>query len=327
MPYTNFPDGVTSFGIPLIGSGPIPPFTGKYFWVNETTGSDGNTGGAQDPFATLTQALSKCTANQNDVVFFTGTIHLTSTLTWSKNQVHLIGLDAPLMRGKRARISVSGSTAFTPMVNVTASGCWFMNFGTFYGFNSSSNNAICWAEAGARNCYDNVEFLGFGDNTASTGTANRTAARAIVVGSAGGNGENTFRGCLFGVDTTTRNATNYTLEFLSGSATPRNYFYDCVFEGLFGASGTSGAHIYAAASGSIDRYATFERCLFYSDVKSTGSTLTQCINIAASVGGFLLMKDCSMVGITDWETSATNQVFLDGAAPTSNTSGIAVNNT
>lgn len=318
---------LTVGGVPTMGMGSYL-FAGNWFYVNETTGSDGNTGGAQDPFKTLTQALSKCTANQNDVVVFQGTIHLTATLAWSKDQVHLLGMDAPIQRGQRARISVSGTTPFSPMVNVSAQGCLFQNFGTFYGFNANSaNNAICWTAGGQRNCYDNVEFMGFGDNTTTTGTANRTAARACVVGSAGGNGENTFVGCSFGVDTTTRNATNYTLEFLSGSGTPRNSFYGCVFEALLGGSGTASSHIYAAAASSIDRYQIFENCKFFSDVKSSGSAMAQAINIPASVGGFLLMNSCALVGITKWETTPTNEVYVNGGAATAATTGYSVNNT
>lgn len=314
-------------GVPTMGLSGVPvPFTGNYFFVNESTGADGNAGQADSPMATLSAALGRCTSGNNDVVLFSGTIHLTATLTWNKNQTHLIGICEPLRRGKRARISVSGSTAFAPLVNVTANGCYFSNFGTFYGFSSASNNTVCWAEAGARNCYDNVEFMGFGDGTVTTGTSNITGARALTVGSAGGNGENTFRSCVLGVDTTTRNATNYTMEFTSGSGTPRNYFIDCDFEALLGSSGTAAAHIRVAASSSLDRYQVFDRCRFHNCVKSGGSAMAQAANLAASAGGYILMKDCTFVGVTHIETTPTNQIFIDGAAPTAATSGLAVNN-
>ena len=38
----------SQFGMPLYGvAGKLPPMTGNFFWVNGTSGSDGNTGGAQ----------------------------------------------------------------------------------------------------------------------------------------------------------------------------------------------------------------------------------------------------------------------------------------
>lgn len=326
-PPTNL-DLLNVSGVPTMGMAGVPSiFTGNWYFVNETTGSDGNPGTANAPLKTLSQAHTLATANQNDVVAFQGTIHQTASLAWSKNQVHLIGMCAPLKRGKRARISVSGTTAFTPLLDVTASGCYFGNFGTFYGFDSATNNVMCLSAAGQRNCYANVEILGFGDGTATTGTANKTTSRAAVVGGAGGAGENTFLNCVFGVDTEARNATNYTLEFLSGSGTPRNYFIGCDFEALLGSSGGSACHIYVAASGSIDRYAKFERCTFNNAVNSTGTTMTACALIAASAGGYITMVDCEAVGITDWEATPSNLLYHNMVVPTASLAGIMINNT
>lgn len=309
--YTNFPEGITSFGIVTAGLAGLLPFTGNIFWVDETNGSNGFTGGAGDPFGTLAYALSQCTANQNDVVLFTGTIHVSSTLVWSKNQVHLIGLCNGIERGKRARISVTGATAFTPMISVTASGCLFANFGTFYGFNSASNNAVCWADTGGRNCYNTVEIMGFGDGTASTGTANITAARAFVL--SGSTGECTFRNCVFGVDTIVRNATNYTLE-ISG-ASPRNYFFNCDFEADLGASGGASSHLLVGASG-IDRYAKFVGCRFSGAANSGGTAMAQAFNVNASAGGTIWLDQSTIgTGITAWQTTPNSVVIMNMTAP------------
>lgn len=307
--------GISHFDQITLSTGPVLPggpvlYTGSYYFVNEASGNDGNTGAADNPFQTLGAALNAATANQNDVICFQGTLHLTSTVVWNKAQVHLIGMDAPLRRGKRARISVTGATAFAPLVNVTASGCEFRNFGTFYGFNSASNNTMPWIEAGGRNCYDNVEFLGFGDGTATTGTSNKTTSRALLV--TGSTGENTFRQCTFGVDTVSRGAANYTLEIAGGS--PRNYFVDCDFEMFLAAGGTGGGHLLIGAAG-IDRYCLFENCRFHNSVKSSGSTLTQLANLNAAIGGAVLMNQCTGYGYTHIETTPTSQIYLDNAAP------------
>ena len=50
MSLTNFPNGITSFGVPMMG-GMIPSTTGKYYFVNSVTGSNGNEG--TDPSAPL----------------------------------------------------------------------------------------------------------------------------------------------------------------------------------------------------------------------------------------------------------------------------------
>jgi hypothetical protein len=307
------------FGMPLYGISGWLPFTGNYFWVDETNGSDGNTGGPQDPFKTLSQAHSKCTAGNNDVVFFTGTIHQSSTLVWSKNNTHLIGLCDPVMRGKRARISVTGSTAFTPLITVSAAGCWFKNFGTFYGFDSATNNAICITDTGGRNFYDCVEIMSFGDGTATTGTANKTASRALYIN--GSTGECTFRDCVFGVDTESRGAANYTVEIAGGA--PRIYFQRCFFEMLAGAA--TPAHLLIGAAG-IDRYLTFDGCIFNNAIKSTGTTINQVANLNAAIGGLIFMKQSIWVGATHWETSTTNQTYFDAPVYDTSDPALAVNN-
>lgn len=318
--------GMTNLNALILDTGPVLPgsylYTGNWWFVNETTGSDGNDGSAATPFKTLSQALTKASANNNDVVAFIGTIHLTSTLVWSKNQVHLVGMCDPLRRGKRARISSSGSTAFTPLVSVTASGCHMTNFGTFYGFNSASNNATCWSDTGGRNCYDRVEFMGFGDGTATTGTANKTGSRAFVLNTS--TGETTWRDCVFGVDTIQRNATNYTVELAGGA--PRLSFENCDFESDLGSSGTGSSHILIGSAG-IDRYAIFNRCRFLSDTKSSGSAMAQAFNVSGSAGGLVLLDQCTMgVGVTKIETSASGSICINMGAPNSTLGGLAIAN-
>lgn len=70
MPITNYPYGVSSFGIPLIGSGPILA-TGDVFFVDSVSGTDsgGSDGTNLRPFATLDYAIGRCTANNGDVIF------------------------------------------------------------------------------------------------------------------------------------------------------------------------------------------------------------------------------------------------------------------
>jgi len=70
MPNTNFPNGVSSFGIPLIGSGPILT-TGSIFFVNNSIplASNGNLGDNPDrPLATIQAAAARCTANRGDFI-------------------------------------------------------------------------------------------------------------------------------------------------------------------------------------------------------------------------------------------------------------------
>jgi hypothetical protein len=70
MSLTNFPRGISSMGVPVIGSGARIPFTtGSYWFVSSDTGSNGNSGKDKDhPFATIDYAIGKCTADKGDVI-------------------------------------------------------------------------------------------------------------------------------------------------------------------------------------------------------------------------------------------------------------------
>lgn len=302
-----------------MGVGGAPFYTGNWFFVNETTGSDGAEGSPEAPFKTLARALAKCQANNNDVVAFEGTIHLTSSLAWNKNQVHLIGMCDPLQRGKRARISVSGTTGFNMLVNVTASGCHFRNFGTFYGWTNTSSALLAWSDTGGRNCYELVEFMGFGDGTVSTGSSNLTGSRAFKLNTS--TGETTFRSCVFGVDTVTRNATNSTVEIAGGA--PRITFENCDFEAYLGSSGAASTHVLIGAAG-IDRYVNFKNCRFLNSTKSAATAMTQCFSVNSAAGGFVMLDQCTGFGFTHWETSASGCVVLDMGTVTAHDGGIAV---
>lgn len=314
---TNFPFGVSSFGVPVIGTGSIPPFSGNYYFVDATNGVDGNSGTSwSNALASLDRAQVLATSGNDDVVFFRGTINQAQALAWAKDKVHLIGVCAPLKRGKRARISTAVTTAFSPLINVTGTGCYFANFGTFVGFATDAlSTSYCIDESGGRNCYDNVEVLGFG----ASGTAGNTGARAMHVA---GIGENTFRNCVFGVDTISRGVANYTLEF-SGD-TPRNWFIDCEFEML--ASAATPAHLFTAGSAAIDRYAIFERCIFGNATGSTATTINQVAKVAASAGGLFIMKQTVWYGATHLETTTTNQFLLDNNVVQTTDPGLLKNN-
>lgn len=335
--------GLEVAGVPTMGMGGFPPFTGAWYFVDPAHGSDGNEGSADSPLATLYRAHALCRSGYNDVVVLvgdgstTGTARLskalaqsvdptatTGTLTWSKNAVHLIGMTAPTVFAQRARIapptgtytaSTFGANTF---VNVTATGCYFANISVFVGFSTGSTTMVGWAEAGGRNYYYNCNLQGLAD-AASAQSAN---ARTLKIT---GSGENTFDSCVFGTDTVTRTAANATLEFASG--VPRNTFRGCIFP--FQTSASTPLGILTSGAASIDRWQLFDRCTFINNVQSTSTTIAGLSTLAASSGGLLMMKDCTLVGITEFGTDATSrgQIYIDGGTVTAATSGVAVNPT
>ncbi len=293
--------------------------SGASYYVNETIGIDNNNGGQNpsSPLKTLDAALAlESTAlsnlglssvGRNSVVYFWGTQHRTTSLVWSLPGTHLVGLCAPERRGKRARISVTGSVGFNKLVSVTAGGCYFANFGTFYGWVDASTALLAWSDTAGHSCYDNVEFLGFGDDTITTGSANLTGSRAFYMST--NTGESSFYNCVFGVDTTVRNATNYTVELAGGA--PRLHFENCTFEANLGSSGGAAAHVLIGASG-IDRYVKFKGCEFYNATNSGATAMNQAFSINASPGGTIFLDQCTAgAGITALQTSPANAFTMN----------------
>jgi len=320
---TDFPNGLTSYGNPVFGVGGLLPFGGKYFWVDETNGNDGNPGSVDAPFSTLTTALANMRDGMNDVCFISGSVHVSASVAWNLNKAHLIGLCAPLRRGKRARISptttLAGTAGFNKLVNVTGSGCIFANFGTLYGFSNTAAALVCWSDTGGRNYYDTVEFLGFGDATGGTGTANLTGARAFVLNTSVG--ETTWRNCVFGEDTVQRGATNYTLEIAGGA--PRCTAINCDFEAYLAAGGSAGSHL-LIANGGIDRYLKLENCRLMSDTLGgpAGTAMAQALNVTVAAGGAVILDQTTFVGCTAIQTAPTANVVMNMVASTT-TGGLA----
>lgn len=103
MPITNYPNGVSSFGVPVFPG--IPPTTGSYFFVGNATGSNGSDGNPgtspSQPLSTMNGAFAKCTANKGDIIVVlpghAETVTATS-LTHSVAGVQVIGLGVGALR-------------------------------------------------------------------------------------------------------------------------------------------------------------------------------------------------------------------------------------
>lgn len=298
---------------------------GRLIFVDPANGSDYNTGRKPtDALATLGAGHTMATAGKNDVVILigdgstTGTARLSATLTWSKNATHLIGITASAYN-KRARIApLAATTAFTPFVLVTASGCLFQNFSLFYGFDIGVASAIAWRDTGSRNQYKNVDFLGMGDAASAQSTGSRSL---LLEGS-----ESVFDDCIIGEDTTTRTVANASLEFKTANC-KRNTFNRCFFP--FMTSSATVLGIIVAAAGASDRWQRFNDCTFLNNIKSTSTQMTALATLAAAIGGLLLFKNPTLVGITDFGSDATSlaQIYVEGPTTTAATTGIAVNPT
>ena len=269
---------------------------GNQWFVNEATGSDSNPGDAVLPFKTLTAAIAAAVPNNGDIVWLNGSVHLTSTLNWNKNGVSLISMESPSNNG-RGRISATGATAFSPLVNVTGVGCQFIGIGTYHGgFTGATASQVCWADNGGRNYYSNVQFFGGGDAT----TAALAGMRSLTIG---GSGENLFVGCTIGLDTVVRaSLANASLELIAGTA--RNVMKSCLFQSEV--TQASDVHILVAANG-MDRYLALQGCVFH----NFGATaMTVAISNAGGTPAGNIILDPACISVGAGAIAATGAIYV-----------------
>jgi hypothetical protein len=301
---------------------------GASYYVDPVNGSDTFAGTSPTAaYKTLPQAYAAAVSGAGDTIYLlsdgttTGTARLTSTLTIAKNALNIIGACAPSYN-PRARIStLSGTSAFAQFVKVTGTGCQFANVSLF------NDNAIAaqitWTDQGGRNAYSGVLFGGMGDGT----SAHSTSSRCVTLGGSGASGENTFRNCTFGIDTSLtpgRDVANATLEFVGGSK--RNVFEDCKF--VTSAKATTVLHLKSSGTNPLETFQWFKRCAFHNTYpQSSGSLMASVATLAANGNGNLVLEDSTRWGTTDWGTDSTSlaQIITSGpAAGTGATSGQSV---
>ena len=350
---TNFPNGISSMGMPVLPSG-LFGYNSVAWFVDPLNGADGNDG--QSPstaFQTLYRAQYAAGEGRNDVVYLIGSMTAASstagtarlslenavaasafaptgtatptngTLTWAKKGVHLIGVCGG-SNSPRARLAPPTGTYTQATFNsgnfvvVSATGCLFANIEVYNGFSTGGTNQIAWTDTGGRNQYVSCAFLGMNDSA----SASDAGSRSLKVGSAG-SGENRFIECIIGGDTTTRSAANASLELAGG--TPRNTFLRCTFP--FESSSASVLGILGTGAACVDRWNQFDQCSFYNDTKSTSTTMTALASFtSASPGGMLAFKNCDMIGITKFgDTNALANSYINMPAVSAAAGGLAVN--
>jgi len=320
MGLTNFPNGISSFGVPVIGG--IPATTGTVFFVDYTNGSDGNSGKTiAKAFKTVSKAYDSATTNKDDVICLIGNAShvLTEMLTVSKNRVHFIGLDGTSGRlyGQNAKISMGVTTAATDIGAVLNTGIRnsFTNI-KFTSANTKDESLYTFVEGGEYTLFDCCEFY------KSTDLDQTTASEFVQ------NGDSTqFVNCTFGsmadaqTGTTIRPSVRLTAGIAGAGKVSRDvYFRNCSF--WKSAGHVNGRHVYGANATDVERIMVFDNCIF-ANSKIAAAVPAQCIETAALTVGQILVKDCSSINNTKLSTSTG--VLITGAVPTYATTGIAIN--
>ena len=309
--------GITNFDIVQANGfiGMQIPAGGNVFYVKPYTGSNGNTGRSPNKaFKTLAKALSVATAGNNDVIYMiaesvTGTLTTdfqTTTLTWNKDMVHLIGINNGICMSPRSRISaISTYASAAPTMSVTAGGCYFANLQILMdAVDTTPLGAL--SVSGIRNRFDNCHIYGM-----VYATNDILGAYSVLLTAAE---EIEFHGCTFGNDRTQLGA--YANSQIKIAAASKNIlFKDCMVKCC--TSHATNHQYLRAAAGSLEGAVVFRNTVGVNS-QSRGTApasieMTCAFTVAADSGGDVIVDATSAFQASDLNASDAGNVYALGA--------------
>lgn len=318
---TNFPYGVSSFGVPSIGN--IPAQSGNYFFVDATNGVDGNDGQSWgSAVKTIAQAYSLCVSGHNDTIVLSANAShsLTAMLDMSKSRVHIIGTGAMgAFKGQRSKISMGVTTATTDVyaVKVTGTGCSLSNVKVISNNTLSQNVAALYA--GGEACtYNNISV----ENLVSL---DQTGDYDVIFAS----DSSTYNNCMFGTTTVQKSVARHTCLMGVDASSPvkDNMFNDCTFAN--NSTSTSSVNIKAGTADCINFSSIFRGTVFDNVVNAGAGSVAPTVVVATnvSVTGKLMFDANTFIGVGSKLAASTLNVGVwinAPSTPTANTSGVAV---
>jgi len=310
MAITNFPAGVSSFGIPQMGNG-VPATFGDVYFVDYRNGSDGNDGKSKDSaLKTLSKAYSSVASNKNDVILIDGdsTVVETAMITWAKNRVHVVGLNGPAGHyGQGAKVSIGTTTAATDiaLLQVTGVRNTFSNV-KFISTNVVAEGLYGVVEAGEFSRYFNCEFYKSSD-------LDDAGASELLL-----NGDSAmFYNCTIGStanETGNIRANVLCTATISGKKLRDCYFENCLF--LAKADDTDKVFVYGANATDVERMLTFKGCTFFNNPLGAGTPAAAiAFGAAQTQGAVFCDTNCAVVDVTVMGTTGQNIFVIqqDGA--------------
>lgn len=295
---SNFPNGVSSYGTPLHGSG-LPSTFGNYYYVDADNGSDDYSGKSmKDAVATVAKAYDLTTSNNHDVIVLSanGGHTLSEALAVSKNRVHFVGLGfrdgAPMGQRTRITCALSSGSHVAP-VTITGVGVTFNNI-KLTSADTAASSVYGLADGGEftilRNCW--IE-----KNT----DLDQTGAAEMLCNSDTG----AYLGVTFGnmiyQPSVARQNILFTRETLTGAVARDVYFDRCNFLSFATDTGFVNCR---ATTNDIERMALFRQCHFES--KNGSTTQDEAFGIASALtDANVSLQDCSFVNITNIATASS----------------------
>jgi hypothetical protein len=302
MGYTNFPHGITSFGVPVMpvsGLGPGEVFhlvaakastDPYYYWLYKQGVADSHI------FSTLASAYTNCTTNRGDnILVYPGTYTTTSELDWDKDNTTVYGMGGPQHSGFDMGTIITTSTATVGAVihNTADKTKWFNVTITNQGAAATALTAFHNAGPGTRmvGCQI-VGMLG--------ATACDTALASSLQISANGYyfyAENCVIGTVNGQPQGSDTAAPI---YFSGTGLASDgMFRKCLIQTQIAAA--TRPMIYVAAQ-SMGPGWIFDDCVLYAFAINHAVKMNQAVSDADIHTHDILFHNCAGVNITDWKT-------------------------
>jgi hypothetical protein len=320
MGFTNYPNGLTSFGIPQLGDG-IPSTFGEYIFVDpDATGAD-NGKNRKDAFRTVGQAVTKAQTNTHAVIMMAGnSAHSTATdndeLTLTKSRIHFVGLGGgSRYLGQRTRwtMGVTTGTAIAIVQN-TGVGNTFTNI-KFDSADTLSTSKYAFADGGEYTQMTNCEIV----HSGQLGVA--TAAPLLC------NGDSSYYlGCAIGslVHVWSVAAQNvlFDRETISGKVAR-----DVIFEDCFSLAKTSSAtfvHHRGTGATDIERMLVYKGECGFINAKLGAANPAQAVGFTSeqTEGEIVIGPNCYERGNTSVSTTTGVFIYNSGAPSNTGNSGI-----
>ena len=324
MGTTNFPNGITSQGMPVTGGG-LPATFGTYYYVDYDNGSDNNNGLSMDTAVkTIGQAHTLATTNKHDVIVLSGySAHAqTEMLSITKNRLHFVGATGRVPgigMGARARVTMGVTTAATDLgvMQNTGVGNTFTNI-KFDSGNTVAESLYTVVEAGEYSIYNNCEFYKSTD-------LDETAAAEIA-----NNGDSAqWLNCYIGstavitADNKIRPCMLLTGGIVSGKKCRDNYVENCVFARKAG--GTEVNFIYGANATDVERMFVLKGCTFFNNPLSAATPAAAiAFGAAQTEGAVFCDATTAVVDVTVMGTTGQNIFVVSQDGSTYATAGLSV---
>jgi hypothetical protein len=280
---------MTSLGFPVGDIFIVTPTTGnsRDYWSSKVNDSN--------LFTSIQAAYAATTTARNDVILVAPENNTwvgdagaaTATLTWGKQNVHMLGM-SPANKGGYGRARFSHSSTMVNMLTVSGSGNMFKNIRLMHG-SASAGDITCLTVSGAGNVLENFAV---GSPTNAT-----QAASANYLGTSLSGTQNSFLNCTFGTANDIDRSTASTMLNIADGCGGWNIFEDCVWRSRSGGGQATAYFINCKDAGTVvDTPALFLNCQFV----HTGTQLTVAIAKTTNTSRPLYFDNrCSFSNVTD----------------------------